>query len=501
MLEYVDPFLVAGLLFFLSLVAGTLSERIKMPGLILFLAIGMLAGENGPGGLQFDDAVTTNSIGTFALAFILFSGGFDTQWDDVRPIVQQGLVLSTLGVFLTALFMALPLACLPRFSFKDAFLLGAIISSTDAAAVFSILRTQKVGVKGKLKPLLEFESGSNDPMAVFLTITALKWLSSDSVPVAQLAANFVVQMVAGGAVGWMMGCLSCAMIERLRVENEALYPVWGISIVLFTFGLANSVNGNGYLAVYVCGIVMGGQDFLYKYSLQRFHEGFAWLMQIVMFLVLGLLVNPVELINRSVIGLGLLVSAFLMFAARPAAVFLCSALSDSSLREKLFVSWTGLRGAVPIILATYPLTEGHPQARFMFNLIFFVVLTSVILQGKTLATVARWLGLDATVRVAPSYPLSFDRTPGSGSDETREVDILPGAAVIGSTVSELKFPEGVTILLINRGSRFLIPKGGTQLEAGDTLLIFGERARLSSVEQALTERGDAPQDLHSDSFE
>ena len=501
MLEYVDPFLVAGLLFFLSLVAGTLSERIKMPGLILFLAIGMLAGENGPGGLQFDDAVTTNSIGTFALAFILFSGGFDTQWDDVRPIVQQGLVLSTLGVFLTALFMALPLACLPRFSFKDAFLLGAIISSTDAAAVFSILRTQKVGVKGKLKPLLEFESGSNDPMAVFLTITALKWLSSDSVPVAQLAANFVVQMVAGGAVGWMMGRLSCAMIERLRVENEALYPVWGISIVLFTFGLANSVNGNGYLAVYVCGIVMGGQDFLYKYSLQRFHEGFAWLMQIVMFLVLGLLVNPVELINRSVIGLGLLVSAFLMFVARPAAVFLCSALSDSSFREKLFVSWTGLRGAVPIILATYPLTEGHPQARFMFNLIFFVVLTSVILQGKTLATVARWLGLDATVRVAPSYPLSFDRTPGSGSDETREVDILPGAAVIGSTVSELKFPEGVTILLINRGSRFLIPKGGTQLEAGDTLLIFGERARLSSVEQALTERGDAPQDLHSDSFE
>ena len=367
--------------------------------------------------------------------------------------------------------------------------------------MFSILRTQKVGVKGKLKPLLEFESGSNDPMAVFLTITALKWLSSDSVPVAQLAVNFVVQMVAGGAVGWMMGRLSCAMIERLRVENEALYPVWGISIVLFTFGLANSVNGNGYLAVYVCGIVMGGQDFLYKYSLQRFHEGFAWLMQIVMFLVLGLLVNPVELINRSVIGLGLLVSAFLMFVARPAAVFLCSALSDSSFREKLFVSWTGLRGAVPIILATYPLTEGHPQARFMFNLIFFVVLTSVILQGRTLATVARWLGLDATVRVAPSYPLSFDRTPGSGSDETREVDILPGAAVIGNTVSELNFPEGVTILLINRGSRFLIPKGGTQIEAGDTLLIFGERARLSSVEQALTERGEAPQDLHSDSFE
>ena len=490
MLEYVDPFLVAGLLFFLSLVAGTISERVKIPALILFLAIGMLAGENGPGGLIFDDAEATNSIGTIALAFILFSGGFDTQWGDVRPVMCQGVVLSTLGVFLTALFMALPLALLPRFSFKDAFLLGAIISSTDAAAVFSILRTQKVGVKGSRKPLLEFESGSNDPMAVFLTLTALKWLSSDSVPVGQLAVNFVVQMVAGGGIGWMTGRLACILIERLKVENEALYPVWGISIVLFTFGLADSVNGNGYLAVYICGIVMGNMDFLYKYSLQRFHQGFAWLMQIVMFLELGLLVTPVELANRSIISLGLLVSAFLMLVARPAAVFLCTMAGRFNVRERLFISWTGLRGAVPIILATYPLTEGHPQARFMFNLIFFVVITSVVLQGRTLAAVAKLLRLDAQVRVAPSYPLSFDRTPGSGSDETREVDVMPDSAILGRTVSELQFPEGVTILLINRGPRFLIPKGGTKIEVDDTLLIFGERERLNDVERELMKKGE-----------
>ncbi|MBR1671653.1 MAG: potassium/proton antiporter [Fretibacterium sp.] len=492
MLIHADPFLVAGLLFFLSLVAGTLSERIKIPALILFLAIGMLAGVDGPGGLHFDDAEGTNAVGTIALAFILFSGGFQTRWSDIRPIVTQGVALSTLGVFLTAVLMVLPIALLPAFSYKDAFLLGAIISSTDAAAVFSILRTQKVGVKGSLKPLLEFESGSNDPMAVFLTLAALNWLRSPDVPLVQMAVKFVVQMLAGGLIGLVMGRAACWLIQRLRVENEALYPVWGISIVLATFGLSETVYGNGYLAVYVCGIVMGGGDFLYKYSLQRFHEGFAWLMQIVMFLVLGLLVNPKELAKFPVISVGLLISACLMFVARPIAVFICTALSRFSFREKLFISWTGLRGAVPIILATYPLTEGHPEARYIFNLIFFVVLTSVLLQGKTLALVARWLKLDTWVRAARAYPLAFDRTPGSGSEETREVDLLPDAAVIGHTVSELNFPEGVTILLINRGSRFLIPKGGTRLEPDDTLLLFGERARLSDVERGLAQRAATP---------
>lgn len=490
MLQVINPFLVAGLLFFMSLVAGTLSEKIKVPALILFLAIGMLAGVDGPGGLDFSDANAANQVGSFALAFILFSGGFQTKWSDVKPIVTQGVVLSTLGVLLTAIFAALIIFMLPQFNFKDAFLLGAIISSTDAAAVFSILRTQKVGLQGTLKPLLEFESGSNDPMAVFLTLTALSWLSTPDVPVTELAIKFVVQMLAGGAMGFLMGRFACYMIQRLEVANEALYPVWGICIVLTTFGITETVYGNGYLAVYVCGIVMCEGDFLYKYSLQKFHDGFAWLMQIIMFLVLGLLVNPKELINFSVINVGLLISFALMFVARPLAVFIGSLFSRYNFREKLFVSWTGLRGAVPIILATYPLTDGHPQAKYMFNLIFFVVLTSVMLQGKTLAYVAKLLKLDAVVREAKTYPLAFDITPGSGSEETREVDIMPEAAVVGHTVSELKFPEGVAILLINRGSKFLIPKGNTVLKADDTLLLFGEREKLSDIENNLTKKNE-----------
>ena len=491
MLQHLDPFLVTGLLFFLSLIAGTVSERTRIPALLLFLGIGMLAGGDGPGGLPFDDAPFTNWIGTVALAFILFSGGFATRWRDIRPIVVRGVLFSTLGVMLTAVTMACLIALIPGFSFKDGFLLGAIVSSTDAAAVFSILRTQKLGLKGSLKPLLEFESGSNDPMAVFLTLAVLRWIDAPGAPFGDMLLLFLAQMIFGGVMGVLMGRLACFLIQRLRVENEALYPVWGISIVLATFGLAQSVRGNGYLAVYVCGVVMGEGDFLYKYSLERFHDAFAWLMQIAMFLVLGLLVNPGELINGSVVGVGFLVSALLMFVARPLAVLICSIRSDFSLRERLFVSWTGLRGAVPIILATYPMTEGHPHAHYFFNLIFFVVLTSVLLQGKTLAAAARLLKLDTWMRISPAYPLSFDRTPGSAGEETREVHLLPDSCVVGHTVSELNFPDGVTILLVHRGNRFLIPKGGTRLEAGDALLIFGERSALSEVEKLLVRRRDS----------
>lgn len=501
MLQHVDPFLVTGLLFLLSLIAGTVSERTRIPALILFLGIGMLAGVDGPGGLPFDDASFTNLIGTVALAFILFSGGFETRWQDIRPIVARGMTLSTAGVFITAAAMAVPVSFIPGFSFQDGFLLGTIVSSTDAAAVFSILRTQKLGLKGSLKPLLEFESGSNDPMAVFLTLAALRWIENPGAPLGDMVLVFLTQMVVGGLMGFLMGRVSCLLIERMRVENEALYPVWGISTVLITFGLAQSVQGNGYLAVYICGIVMGGGDFLYKYSLERFHEAFAWLMQIAMFLVLGLLVNPGELMNGSIIRTGLLVSALLMFVARPLSVFLCTVRSEFSLQERLFISWTGLRGAVPIILATYPLTAGHPHARYLFNLIFFVVLTSVLLQGKTLATVARWLGLDTWMRISPSYPLSFDRTPGSGGEETREIDLLPDSCVVGRTVSELNFPEGVTILLVHRGTRFLIPKGGTLLESGDALLIFGERASLSEVEKLLARRRDPEEAMDGEALE
>ncbi len=488
MFEHLNPFLVVGILFFLSLIAGRISEKTKIPALILFLVVAMLSGVDGPGGIQFHDARIANAIGSVALAFILFSGGFDTQWQEVRPIVLRGVVLATVGVFLTAITMAALLWQFLGFSFMDGMLLGAIISSTDAAAVFTILRSQKCGLKGTLKPLLEFESGSNDPMAVFLTVATLGWITQPDVPFRSMAVSFALQMVVGGLAGFSLGHAACHIVRKMQMENEALYPVLGISIVLFTFGITETVKGNGYLAVYICGMVMANGDYLYKRSLSKFHDGFAWLMQISMFLVLGLLVNPKELFSASILGTGLLISFFLMFIARPLVIFLTMIKSGFGFREQLFIGWTGLRGAVPIILATYPLLANYPHARYIFNLIFFVVITSVLLQGKTLTAVAQYLKLDTPLRVSPRYPLEFTRTHQSETEETREVDLLPDSYAVGRRVYELNFPDGVTILMVHRGNRFLIPKGNTGLEPGDTLLIFGDSKKLHEVSVALTSR-------------
>ena len=493
-----NPFLVAGLLFFLSLAGGRFSERTKVPALILFLVVGMLAGVDGPGGLEFSDVKAANLLGSLALAFILFSGGLETSWEEVRPIAKESAVLATLGVFLTALITASLLWYFLKIPMMDAFLLSSIISSTDAAAVFAILRSQNCGLKGSLQPLLEFESGSNDPMAVLLTVGTLSWFRQPDLSFPALAGNLTLQLVVGGLAGWLLGHGACILLRRIRLDNEALYPVLGISIMLTVFGLAETIKGNGYLAVYICGIVMNGGDYLYKHNLLRFHEGFAWLMQISMFLVLGLLVNPRELITPAILWPGIMTSVFLMFIARPLTVFLCTIKRGFSLQERIFISWTGLRGAVPIILSTYPLMERHPYAHTIFNIIFFVVITSVLIQGKSLATVARWLGLATDMRVTPRYPLSFNKTPQSGNKEAREIRLLPDSCVVGRKLSDLNFPEEVTVLLVHRGDRFLIPKGGTQLEREDILLIFGERKILSEVETGLARR--AHQSCEPDAF-
>ncbi|MDR3231065.1 MAG: potassium/proton antiporter [Synergistaceae bacterium] len=491
MFEHLNPWLITGILFFLSLIAGRISEKTKIPALILFLVVAMLSGSDGPGGLVFNDARLANTIGSIALAFILFSGGLDTHWPEVSPIVPRGMVLATVGVFLTAIGTAVLLWQFVGFSFADGMLVGSIVSSTDAAAVFTILRSQKCGLKGTLKPLLEFESGSNDPMAVFLTVATLQWIMAPGEPLSGMFASFVRQMLLGGLAGFTMGHVICFLMRRTRMENEALYPVLGISIVLFTFGLTEAIRGNGYLAVYLCGMVLADGDYLYKRALAKFHEGFAWLMQISMFLVLGLLVNPDDLLATSVLAPGLLTSFCLILVARPFAVFISLLGSGFSLREQLFIAWTGLRGAVPIILATYPLLDNYPHASRIFNIVFFVAITSVFLQGKTLTSMARLLGVYTPLRVAPRYPLEFDRTPQGGTNETREVDLLPDSHAVGRRVHELNVPDGVTILLIHRGNSFLIPKGHTALEPGDTLLIFGDKRKLQDVCVSLAGRIDS----------
>jgi potassium/hydrogen antiporter len=386
--------LASSILVFLSILASKASQKLGVPALLLFLAIGMLAGSDGPGGIEFDYPRAAQYLGVSALIFILFSGGLDTDWREVRPILWSGLTLATIGVLLTAFLVGWFAFVILNFSWLDSLVLGAVVSCTDAAAVFAVLRAKKVSLRGHLKPLLELESGSNDAMAVLLTVGLLRLVTNPETTMPDLVLMFVMQMAIGTAAGLAMGRAMAFLMNAIRLDYEGLYPVLSVSLVFFTYAATATLGGNGFLAVYIAGLVLGQHEFHAKKELLGFHDVIAWLMQIIMFLTLGLQVFPSRLLP--IIGIGLLISGFLMFLARPMAVFISLLTSRLTLRETVFISWVGLRGAVPIILATFPLVAGNPQADMIFHLVFFIVLTSVLLQGTTLSTVARWLKVSGT---------------------------------------------------------------------------------------------------------
>lgn len=383
---------VAGFLLILCVFANKISDRYGIPSLLIFLAMGMLAGSDGIGRIHFQDSRLTNYIGTVALIFILYSGGLDTKWTSIRPIIIRGAILSTLGVFLTAVFLYLFAYYIIHLPFEISLLLSVIVSSTDAPAVFSILRTQNMHLKDNLKSVLEFESGSNDPMAVFLSMGAITMLGNPNFNVSEFLATFILQMSLGIALGISFGHAGALFLKKWSLPYQGLYPVYGIGIVLLTFSITQLIGGNGFLSVYLCGIVMGNSPFNYRRQFIKFNDALAWIMQISMFLILGLLVNPSEL--GGVILVSFACTMLLMFAARPLAIYISLIGSNFNNSEKMLISWAGLKGAVPIILATYPLMEGIPNSQFLFNLIFFLVIISVILQGKSLPWLARRLKLE-----------------------------------------------------------------------------------------------------------
>lgn len=374
-----------------SILASELLRKLGIPALVVFLGIGMLAGSDGPGGIYFNDALLAQMIGVIALAFILFAGGLDTDWLVVRPVVLSALSLATLGVLLTALLVGVFAAFLFQMPLLEALLLGAIISSTDAAAVFAILRNRNLRLRGRLAPLLELESGSNDPMAVILTIGLTGLLLDPHRSFLMLLLLFVQQMGLGAICGLLIGKGAIWLIGRLRLDAEGLYPVLTIALVLLTYGLTDLLGGSGFLAVYMLGLLLGNSALHRIGPLTRFHDGIAWLMQITMFLTLGLLVFPSRL--PATAGSGIVIALVLLFIARPASVLIALLHARFSLREKLFIGWVGLRGAVPIVLATFPLLAGLPNASFFFDLVFFIVLASVLLQGPSLPFVANLLGV------------------------------------------------------------------------------------------------------------
>jgi len=482
-LEYL--LLVGSILILASIAIAKLSDNLGVPSLLLFLGIGMLAGSEGPGGIYFDDAGLAQSIGIIALVFILFAGGLDTSWRHVKAICWRAASLSTLGVSLTAIGIGVFASFVLDLDLITGLLLGAVVSSTDAAAVFAVLRSRNVSVRGHLKPLLELESGSNDPMAVFLTVGLIQLITNPQTTIGSVALLFVFQMGLGAALGMGLGKVMVMILNRLKLWYEGLYPVFSLAFALFIYGATAAVGGSGFLAVYVAGLVAANSEFVQKKSLLRFFDGLAWLSQIAMFLTLGLLVFPSHIVP--VAGVGLLLSAFLMFVARPASVFVSLLFTTMNWREKALVAWVGLRGAVPIILATFPLLTGLPDAELIFNVVFFIVLTSALLQGWSIPAAARLLKLDAPFEQKRRYPIEF--APVEGVD-TELIDlIIPyHSAAAGRSIVELNLPSDSLIVLISRADNFIVPSGGTLLQDGDTILVLVNKNNLSQVRSILAKQ-------------
>lgn len=492
---FLEYFLLIGaLLIIVSIVITRISDNIGVPTLVLFLAIGMLAGSEGPGGIYFDDAGLAQSIGIIALIFILFAGGLDTNWRYVRPVFLQGLSLATFGVLLTALCVGLLISYAFNLPILSGLLLGAVISSTDAAAVFSVLRSKNVSLKGQLKPLLELESGSNDPMAVFLTIGFIELHQVPEVSHLDFVVQFIMQMGLGAGMGFVFGKLMIVGVNQLKSSYEGLYPVFSLAYVCLIYAATAMTGGSGFLAVYISGLVAGSDEFVQKKSLLRFFDGLAWLSQITMFLTLGLLVFPSHIVP--VIGSGLLISVFLMLVARPLSVFISLSLAKLRWHEKAFISWVGLRGAVPIILATFPLLAKVPHAKFMFNVVFFIVLTSALFQGWSLPLVAKFLKVDAPLPKTKRYPIEF--APPAGSD-TDLVDIMVPyhSAVVGKSIVELDMPGDSLIVLISRNDEFIVPSGGTIIEEGDTILVLVNKQNLPDVREIFSRQRESEENGQS----
>lgn len=475
--------LLAGVaaLVLISIGASKAASRLGIPALLLFLLIGMLAGSDGPGGVYFDDYRLTQSLGIIALAYILFAGGLDTDWAQVRPVMAPALVLATVGVSITALLVGGVAVLILDFSLLEGILLGAIVSSTDAAAVFSVLRGRGGGITPPFGELIELESGINDPMAVFLTTSLIQLLLLPDASPLDLVPRFLWQMALGAALGVLSGRGMTLLINKSRLEYEGLYPVLSLALVLATYSLTALLGGNGFLAVYLAGLVLGNSNFVHRRSLTRFHDRIAWLMQIAMFLVLGLLVFPRQLVG--VMGAGFLIALFLMLVARPVSVFLSLLPAAFGWRAKALIGWVGLRGAVPIILATFPLLAGVPRAELIFNVVFFIVLTSVLIQGTSLPLVARWLGLAAALP-EQSPPQAFIPTVDLSSRVTT-VEVPPASPAAGRSILELALPSGALVVLLKRGGETIVPYGGTVVEAGDTLVCVATPEAMAQLRTAV----------------
>ena len=460
--------LVTGILLLLGIISSKFSSRFGVPVLVLFLLLGMLAGSEGIGRIEFEDYRLAHAIGSLALALILFDGGLSTSLSGIRLVWKHSSVLATFGVLITSLITGIFAAWILELSLLQGLLLGSIIGSTDAAAVFAVLRSGGVALPERLQATLEVESGSNDPMAIFLTIGCIQLLTGQMELGPDLVWLFLKQMLIGGVVGLAGGRIAVWAVNQINLEIGGLYPVLAGAFAFLIFGVAARFEGSGFLAVYLAGIVIGNSRLVYKRGILMFHDALAWLSQITMFVVLGLLSFPSRL--WAVAGQGLLITVVLCLVARPVAVGLSLVPFRFNLRELTFLSWVGLKGAVPITLATFPLLYAVPQASLLFDVVFFVVVVSAVVQGWSLPVVARWLGLALPAQSPAPVSLELSSLRHMEGDI---VDYTIGAdsRAAGRLVQELALPEGVVIAIIAREQRLIPPQGRTRIEPADHVIV------------------------------
>ncbi|MBO5717011.1 MAG: potassium/proton antiporter [Alistipes sp.] len=468
--------LVGAMLLFAAVFAGKAAYRLGAPALLLFLGVGILFGYNDF--ISFDSAEFAQFVGMIAMCIILFSGGMDTKFSEIKPVLGPGIVMATLGVMLTAFIVGGFIYLLAphlgiELTLSLSLLIAATMSSTDSASVFSILRSKKQGLQQNLRPLLELESGSNDPMAYILTVM-LVGIVSDGAAVDWWEAikTFVIQMVVGAALGYGFGRVTVWIMNKINIRNiPSLYSVLLLACAFFTFSFTSMVYGNGYLAVYIAGLVVGNYRIAYRNMLGTFFDSFTWLLQIVLFLALGLFVDLEELLQYDVVVMGIAVGLFMIFVARPIATFVCMVpFRKFTFKARSYISWVGLRGAVPIIFALYPITNGIENAEYLFNVVFLVTIVSLLVQGTTVSGMANILGLSYE-EPESTFKLTV---PDHIRSEFSEIGVTASMLHNGDTLKDIQLPGHTLVVMVCRNDKYFVPKGYTQLKSGDKLLVVSD---------------------------
>lgn len=456
----------SGLLLFAAVFASKAIYRFGVPTLVIFVTLGIIAGSEGLIGINFEDYSLTAIIAQIGLMIIIFSGGFDTSWKKAKKSAPLALVLSSLGVVLTTLFVGLFAYFILNFSFYESMLLAALMASTDAAAVFAILRSKNLYLKTELAATLELESGSNDPFSYLLTIVFISLLTVSNV---NIASVIITQIVLGILGGLLIGFLSVKIINKINLKIDGLYIILTLALMMLAYGLIQTLGGNGYLSVYITGIIMGNKPLTHKISMVKFFDGLTWLSQILLFFTIGLIINPSQVVG--VLYQGLAIALFISFVGRPLAVGLIMLFFKRPIKDILFVSWVGFRGVASIVFAILTLTYNIPNSQIFLNIIFIVAFFSVLVQGTLLGPFARWLGL-----VEPNEdPLTtFTDYRGDAYTELLKVKVNADSPIVGKKVMECNIPENILIAFIQRGKGIVAPRGNTIIEAKDILMLASD---------------------------